>query len=168
MFGHEVTEQLHGETERTRGAQHNPHGGAAHRWRHPMMTATMVVAIMGRPDGNRGVTQSAKTNDTTATSRRKFDVRRGHKRPRNAAGTAASSPHAAGLPRAFAPSAPSNVKRFQKRKTPAPVNQNPSRIASVPLGAWESATPVDSSMVRCADATRRAPRTRSSGAIWIP
>src|SRR5665213_3094197 len=58
----------------------------------------------------------------------------------------------AGLPSALAPSAPSSVKMFQKTKTPDPVIQKPSRIAATPRGAWESATPVDSSMVMCAAA----------------
>ena len=57
---------------------------------------------------------------------------RGHTRPKNAAGTAASNPHADGSPIALAPSAPARVNKFQKMNTPNPVSQNPSRIASGP------------------------------------
>ena len=57
---------------------------------------------------------------------------------------------------------------FQKMKTPVPVIQNPSRIAVGPRGAWESATPVDSSIVIWAGNTRRQALHLKTGAIWIP
>jgi hypothetical protein len=103
--------------------------------------------MMGRPAGNHDVTTSAKAIDVTAATRRNLVVSRGQSSPKKAAGTAASSPHDAGLPSALAPSAPSNVKRFQKRKTPDPVIQNPRRMACTPRRDWARATPVDSSIV---------------------
>ena len=102
--------------------------------------------MMGSPAGNHVVTTSAKAIEVSATTRRKVEVSRGHNSPKKAAGTAASSPHDAGFPRALAPSAPSKVKRFQKRKTPEPVIQNPSRMACTPRRDCASATPVDSSI----------------------
>jgi hypothetical protein len=132
------------------------------------MTATTTVVMIGSPAGNNGVTTMANAIEATATTRKKFDCSRGHNRPKNAAGTAASKPHDAGLPSALAPRAPSSVKIFQKMKTPVPVIQKPSRIAPTPRRAWESATPVDSSIVICAATTRRTPFTFNKGAIWIP
>jgi hypothetical protein len=105
------------------------------------------VAIIGSPAASHGVTTRAKAIDATATSRRNVFSSLGQTRPRKTAGTAASSPHEAGLPSAFAPRAPNSVKRFQNTKTPMPVTQKPTRIASTPRGACERATPVDSSMV---------------------
>ena len=126
---------------------------------------TDAVVMIGSPAGSHGVINRAKTIDTSATDLKNHVSRRGHSNPRNAAGTAASRPHDAGLPSALAPSAPSIVKRFQNRNTPDPVSQKPARIASVPREACERATPVDSSMVRCAATSRRSPLTRTSGAI---
>src|ERR1700677_429487 len=164
-LGYVVAEQLDGKAERARRSQHDPRGRRTHRSGHPKTKATSALAMMGRPAGSHGVTSSAKAIDEPATIRRKLVVSLGQRRPRNAAGTAASSPQAAGFPSALAPTAPTKVKMFQKRKTPIPVNQKPWRTARMPLGALVRATPGASSIVRCAAATRRNPFTRSRGAI---
>src|ERR1019366_9834037 len=113
-FGDVVAEELHAKAQDARGPEHDPRRRGTHRSRQPQTTATSALAMMGSPAGSQGVTSSAKTIDDAATTRRNDVMSRGQSSPKNAAGTAASSPHDAGFPSAFAPIAPSNVKRFQK------------------------------------------------------
>ena len=93
------------------------------------------MPIIGKPAGKKGVVAIANSAATIAKDLSVEFFSRGQTSPRNAAGTAASNPHADGSPMAFAPSAPATVKRFQNMKTPKPVSQNPWRIASTPRGS---------------------------------
>ena len=100
--------------------------------RNPKKTAKRAVEIIGTPGTKYGVIASANAQAATASARSVLLIKRGQRRPKNAAGTAASSPHAAGLPIACAPKAPAKVKIFQNIKTPIPVNQNPCRASLAP------------------------------------
>lgn len=149
------------------GSNHAPpHYG--HDFRNPIAKARKAVAMMGSPAGTNGVRERATTIAAPESRRAVKEVSRGHTSPKKAAGTAASSPQAAGLPIDCAPSAPTSVKKFQKIKTPTPVSQNPDCIASGPRLSWESATPVDSSIVMCAARRRFAPLVLSKGDILTP
>ena len=82
--------------------------------RIPKKTANIAVAIIGTPGTKYGVIASASTQAERASMRSVLLIKRGQRSPKNAAGTAASKPQAAGLPIACAPSAPAKVKIFQK------------------------------------------------------
>ena len=136
--------------------------------RIPKKTANIAVEIIGTPGTKYGVIASASTQAERASTRSVLLIKRGQRSPKNAAGTAASKPQAAGLPIACAPSAPAKVKIFQKIKTPIPVSQNPCRASFSPRCSCERATPVYSSIVICAASIRRNPLTFSTGAMRSP
>src|SRR5487761_2632344 len=115
-----VPKKLDGICGNTRSNDAPPHH--RHDLRNPMASARNAVAIIGSPAGTKGVRASATTIAAMESSRLDIEVKRGQTKPRKAAGTAASSPHAAGFPIALAPKAPTNVKRFQKENTPIPVS----------------------------------------------
>jgi hypothetical protein len=71
--------------------------------------------MIGTPAGTIGTSSSAKRAAEMASNRVLLSVSLGQRSPRNAAGTTASRPHAAGSPIAPAPRAPRRVKRFQKK-----------------------------------------------------
>lgn len=54
--------------------------------------------MIGSPAGTKGVRARAKIIAEAERIRSDKEVRRGQTKPRNAAGTAASNPHAAGFP----------------------------------------------------------------------
>jgi hypothetical protein len=80
---------------------------------HPKATARTAVIIIGNPAEIDGVKRTAKIRAHTESVFSKDVRKRGQRSPRKAAGTAASSPQAEGLPIACAPRAPIKVKKFQ-------------------------------------------------------
>ena len=73
-----------------------------------------TVAIIGIPALTYGVKRIAIKPAMPAAILVFLVLSLGQTNPRNAAGTAASSPQVEGFPIACAPSAPNKVKRFQK------------------------------------------------------
>lgn len=161
-----MAQQLEGKRGHTRADDAPPH--CAHVLRIPIARARKAVVIMGRPAGKIGVRPRAKAIAAMARMRSESEVSLGQTSPRKAAGTAASSPHEAGFPIDWAPSAPARVNMFQNRKTPMPVSQNPDLIAVGPRLSCDRATPVDSSMVMWAANIRLIPLTLIIGAIRSP
>lgn len=82
------------------------------------------MEIIGTPAGTNSVIDSAQINARIEAIRYLRSLSRGNKTAQKIAGEATSKPQADVSPIAFAPTAPSNVKRFQKTNTPKPVNQN--------------------------------------------
>jgi hypothetical protein len=71
------------------------------------------VVIIGTPAGAIGVNSKAKAIAAAVIKTSRFFLILGQTNPQNAAGTAASNPHAAGSPIALAPRAPKYVNKFQ-------------------------------------------------------
>src|SRR5580698_5483029 len=94
-LGDVIAEQLDRKAKGARHREHRPRRGGAHRSSQPKTKATSTLAMMGSPAGIHGVTSSAKNIDDAATTRKNVVVSLGHRSPRKAAGTAASSPQAA-------------------------------------------------------------------------
>jgi hypothetical protein len=125
-----------------------------------------LAGLPGDPPARRHGRDSATSAATVKTVPAPASRSRGATSARNAAPTAASSPRSFGSERDSAPTAPISVARFQHTNTAIPVDQNARRdLGGV---SWATAIAALSSIVSCAAANFRTPRTRRRGARRRP